>query len=102
MAKLIALYKHPKDVSQFDAYYKSTHAPLAKKIPGLRRYEVSTGPVNTPQGPAPYYKVAVLEFDSMEALGKALGSPEGQAAAGDIPKFATGGAELFVMDMEPA
>ena len=98
MAKLIALYKHPKDASQFDAYYYRTHAPLAKKVPGLRRYEVSTGPVATPQGASPYHLVAVLEFDSFAALQRGLGSPEGQAAAGDLGNFATGGVELLVFD----
>ena len=37
MAKLIVLYKRPKDPKAFDAYYFSTHVPIAKKIPGLRR-----------------------------------------------------------------
>lgn len=36
MAKLVALYRTPADASAFDSYYFSTHAPLAKKIPGLR------------------------------------------------------------------
>ena len=36
LAKLMAIYKTPKDVAAFDQYYVSTHAPLAKKIPGLR------------------------------------------------------------------
>ena len=98
MAKLVALYKHPKDATQFDAYYFRTHAPLAKKIPGLRRYEVSTGPVGTPQGASPYHLVALLEFDSLDALMKGLGAPEGQAAAGDLGNFATGGVDLLLLE----
>jgi hypothetical protein len=34
----------------------------------------------------------------MLALGAALASPEGKAAAGDIGRFATGGVELLVME----
>ena len=34
----------------------------------------------------------------MAEIEKALTSPEGQAAAGDIPNFADGGAELFLFD----
>ena len=30
MARLIALYKTPKDTAEFDRYYVATHAPLAK------------------------------------------------------------------------
>ena len=50
MAKLIALYKKPADVAAFNEYYFATHVPLAKKVPGLRSSEVSTGPVAAPQG----------------------------------------------------
>jgi len=98
MAKLVALYKRPSDAAQFDAYYYAKHVPIAKKVPGLRRYEVSQGPVSTPQGPSPYHLVALLQFDSMETLGRALASPEGQAAAGDLGNFATGGVDLLVFD----
>jgi uncharacterized protein (TIGR02118 family) len=98
MAKLIALYKKPSDAAHFDKYYYGTHVPIAKKVPGLRGYEVSKGAVNTPQGPSPYHLVALLEFDSMEAIGRALTSPEGQKAAGDIGNFASGGVDLLIMD----
>jgi len=52
MARLVAMYKTPKDAGGFDAYYFNTHVPIAKKIPGLRKYEVSKGPVMTPAHPA--------------------------------------------------
>ena len=98
MAKLVALYKKPADVPAFDAYYYSTHVPLAKKIAGLRRYEVSVGPVATPQGESPFHLVAVLGFDSMNALQQALGSPAGQATATDLANFAQAGVDLMVFD----
>jgi uncharacterized protein (TIGR02118 family) len=98
MAALVVLYQKPHDESAFDSHYFSKHVPLAKRIPGLRSYEVSTGPVGTPQGPSPYHLVATLRFDSLEAIQKALGSPEGQAAAADLGNFAQAGAELLVFD----
>ena len=101
MAKIIVLYDQPADPEAFDAYYQKTHAPLALKIPGLREFEVSAGPVMTPAGPAPYHAVAVLTFDSMADVQAAFASPEGQAAAGDIPNFATGGATLLIFDAKP-
>lgn len=79
MAKLIAMYKKPANVQAFDTYYYSTHVPIAKKVPGLRRYEVSTGPVVTPAGDSPFHLIATLTFDSMGAIQQALGSPEGAA-----------------------
>jgi len=98
MAKLIVMYRTPKDPAAFDRYYFSTHVPLAWKIPGLMKYEVSEGTVATPAGAAPYHLVAVLEFPSRDALETALASPEGRAAAGDIPNFADAGADLFFFD----
>ena len=48
MAQLVAMYKTPKDASVFNKYYFDKHIPLAKKIPGLKKYEVSQGPVLPP------------------------------------------------------
>ena len=98
MAKLVVLYKQAADPAAFDRHYTATHIPLAKKIPGLLRYEVSDGVVSTPAGPAPYQLVASLEFESLGALQKGLGSPEGQAAAGDLANFAQAGAELLLFE----
>lgn len=94
MADLVVLYKTPTDPAAFDKYYYGTHIPLAKKLPGLRKYTVTKGPVATPAGPSPLYLIAILSFDSMAAIGAAFASPEGKAAAADVPKFATGGADL--------
>lgn len=99
MAKVLALYKHPASAKEFDAYYFAKHVPIAKKIPGLRRYEVSTGPVSPLQGgDSPYHLAAVLTFDSVAAIGAALQSPEGQATAADLGNFATGGVDLLLFD----
>jgi uncharacterized protein (TIGR02118 family) len=98
MAKLLALYKHPQDTAHFDAHYYGTHIPIAKTIAGLRKYEVSAGPVATPQGASQYYLVAELTFDSMAAIGHALASPEGQATGADLANFASGGVDLLVFE----
>jgi len=103
MAKVIALYRHPADAAAFDSYYFARHVPLARKIPGLRRYEVSQGPVALLQGGAsPYHLAAILDFDSVEAIRQALASPEGQATAADLANFATAGVELLVIDTREA
>jgi uncharacterized protein (TIGR02118 family) len=101
MASLVVLYKTPKNPAAFDKYYAETHIAVAKKIPGLRRYEISKGPVATPAGPSDVHLVATLSFDDMAAIQSALGSPEGQAAASDVGKFATGGVDMFMFDSAP-
>ena len=98
MAEVLVLYKTPTDTAAFDKYYAETHIPLAKKLPGLRKYQVSQGAVATPAGPSGIHLVATLTFDSLAAVQAAFGSAEGQAAAGDLPNFASGGADLLMFD----
>ena len=98
MARLVVMYKVPTDAGAFDKYYFETHVPIAKKIPGLRKYEVSQGPVVTPAGPSGYHLIAILHFDDLAAIQAAFASPEGQAAGGDVQKFATGGADMLMFD----
>ena len=98
MARLLVLYHAPKDGAAFDRYYTSTRIPIAKKIPGLRKYDVSTGGVATPAGPSKIHLVATLYFDSVADIQNAFASPEGQAAAADLANFADGGADMYILD----
>jgi uncharacterized protein (TIGR02118 family) len=98
MIKLVVAYGPPEDPAAFDEHYASTHAPLARTIPGLRRFEAGKV-LGTPDGtPAPFYLLAELSFDSADDLQTALGTEEGQAAAADIPNFASGGATLMIAE----
>jgi uncharacterized protein (TIGR02118 family) len=98
MAKVVVLYKNPKNAEAFDKHYSSVHIPLAKKIPGLKKYDISTGAVGAPAGPSGIHLVATLYFDSADALKAGLASAEGTAAAADLANFADGGAELYFFD----
>jgi uncharacterized protein (TIGR02118 family) len=98
MAQLVAMYKTPREAAAFDKHYFEKHVPLAKKISGVRKYEVSRGPVGTPAGPSPYHLVAILKFDDIAAIQKAFASAEGQAAVADVQSFATGGVDIFMFD----
>ena len=95
MAKLYAIYQQPKDAAAFDRYYYDKHVPLAKTIPGLRSYEVTHGDVMGMAGKHGAYLVAVLEFDSMAAIGAAMASAQGQATAADLANFAGAGVEVM-------
>ena len=97
MADVLVLYNTPADPAGFDSYYHQTHISIAQKIPGLRSYSISNGPVQALAGSAPYL-VAILSFDSMADVRAALASPEGQAAAADLSNFASGGATLLIYD----
>jgi uncharacterized protein (TIGR02118 family) len=98
MAKVIVLYKKPKSAEAFDKHYAAVHIPLAKKIPGLKKYGISTGVVGTPAGPSDVHLVASLYFDSLATLQAGMGSAEGKAAGGDLANFADGGADLYIFE----
>jgi len=98
MVKLVVAYGAPDDPAAFDDYYVSTHAPLAEKIPSLRRFEAGKV-LGTPDGsPAPYYFLAELWFEDVDELQSSMASPEGQAAGADVANFATGGATLMIAE----
>ncbi|QOG21382.1 MULTISPECIES: EthD family reductase [Bradyrhizobium] len=98
MAEIVVLYKTPKDAAAFDKYYAETHIPLAKKLPGLKKYAVSKGPVASPGGATGIHLVAILTFDSVADIQAAFASPEGNATGADVPKFASGGADILIFD----
>ena len=103
MARLLVMYRMPQDTAAFDRYYAATHVPLAQKLPGLRSYQISQGPLATPAGPSDqHHLVAILAFDDLAALQAALASPEGQAAVADLDRFATGGVDILMFDDRPA
>ena len=102
MARLLVMYRTPADPAAFDRYYAETHLALAQKLPGLRSYAISQGPVAAPAGASGVHLVAILRFDDLAALQAALASPEGQAAVEDLGRFATGGADILMFDDRPA
>lgn len=83
MIRFLILYKKPHDIQAFEHHYNKVHIPLSKELPGLRRYALSRNIVSV-RGDEPYYLIAELEWDNMEALKKAFQSPEGQATAQDV------------------
>ncbi|MDR3494142.1 MAG: EthD family reductase [Ancalomicrobiaceae bacterium] len=100
MAQMVVIYRKPQDVAAFDRHYFDIHVPLAKKIPGLRKYEVSNGRIVTPVGPADVHRIGTLYFDDLAAIERAFASPEGQAAGADRRIYAPddSGVQMFLFD----
>jgi uncharacterized protein (TIGR02118 family) len=96
MVKLVVLYGPPADPAAFDEYYAGTHAGLAAKLDGVKKFEAAHV-VATPDGsPPPYHLMAELWFDSAEELQATMASDAGQAVSGDLANFATGGATFLI------
>ena len=100
MAQMLVIYRTPKNVEAFDRHYFEIHVPLAKKIPGLRKYEVSDGPIATLPGTCDVHRIGALYFDDLAAIEKAFASAEGQAAGADRRLFAPddSGVQMFLFD----
>jgi uncharacterized protein (TIGR02118 family) len=104
MARMVVIYKKPADVKAFERHYFETHIPLAKKIPGVRKYEVSRGPIKVLAGPTDVHLIGTLYFDDFDAMKKGFASPEGQAAGADRRIYAPdeSGVQIFVFDDKEA
>lgn len=91
---VVVLYNQPKDTAAFEKYYAETHIPLftshAKEIGVTRVDLIKFAPGADGKAPS-LYREADLRWDSKEAMDRGLATPGFKAAAGDIPKFATGG-----------
>lgn len=83
MARMVVIYRTPTDPQAFDAHYFNVHIPLAKKLPGIRKYEVSRRPILTPAGDPEPYLIGTLYFDDLDAIRTAFATPEGRACAAD-------------------
>ena len=101
MVRFLVVYETPTDPAAFDEHYRQVHIPLAKKLPGLRRYTVSRD-VAARRG-EPFYLVAELDWDDMDALRAAFASPEGQATARDIAELVPdGGIRSMIFELNDA
>jgi uncharacterized protein (TIGR02118 family) len=83
MAKMLVIYRTPKDVAAFEEHYWNVHIPLAKGLPGLKKYEVSHGPITAIAGNRDTFLIATLYFDSLAAIKEAFASECGIACAKD-------------------
>ena len=81
MLKVVSLWNLREGVAVEDAekQYFEVHVPMAKKIPGLRKYTIAKGRGKNPA----FFRMAELYFDDMEAAKKGLSSPGGKATTID-------------------
>jgi hypothetical protein len=60
-ARFIVLFETPADPAAFDRHFHDVHIPLARRLPGLRRYTIGRDLVAV-RGGFPCYLVAELEL----------------------------------------
>lgn len=81
MARMIVVWQRPVDTEAFDRHYFGVHVPLARKLPGLRKYEVSKGSIVALHGSKDPYLISILHFDDLASLKTAFASDIGKACA---------------------
>jgi len=76
---------------EFDDYWREVHAPLAAKVPGVVRYiqrHIIPDPVTgEPDNEFGIDGLAVLDYESVEAMEAGWATEEGQLALDDVPNF---------------
>lgn len=82
-ARFTVLWETPTDPEAFDRHYREVHIPLARQLPGLRRYTLSRN-LALVRGEGPLYQVGELDWDDMAALRQAFESKVGRATAEDV------------------
>jgi uncharacterized protein (TIGR02118 family) len=95
--KMITLLKKKDTMNdqEFANYWLEKHTPLAKKMPGLRKYVVNT--VRRPPNREPDYNgVVELWFDDSDSMKQAFASAEGLATQKDTEMFTSKLTSLYV------
>lgn len=100
-AKILVLFGKPTDPQLFDKQYWEEHVPMAKKMPGLKKFTVHKI-VPPPGRDPPYYQIVEMEFDNMDALKRATKSPESQESTKHASKIATGGMTFLYAESKEA
>jgi uncharacterized protein (TIGR02118 family) len=88
MVKAIYLIRRKPGLSadDFHRYWREVHGAIAARIPGLRRYVQCHAIARDGDG-SEFDGAAEAWFDDMEAVGRAVASPEYAAARTDEARF---------------
>ncbi len=83
MIRLSVLYPTTEGATFDHDYYRTKHVPLAVKAWGLDGAEIDRGM------DGPYVAAVHFKFESMDALGAAMGSPGTGEVLGDVANYTT-------------
>ena len=83
MIRLSVFYPSTDGASFDHDYYRDTHVPLAVKTWGLDGATIEKGI------DGPYVAAVHFAFESMDAFGQAMGSPDTAAVQADVANYTT-------------
>ena len=86
---MVVLYRRPDlTPSQFRDHIVQIHAPLAKSLPGLKKYKQNHVTPDSKRKHPGWDAIVELYFASREEMEAAWASPQGAASDADLPLFA--------------
>ena len=98
--KLVVIYPRPKDVDAFEKIYQTEHVPMAVAKLGGKSKIVATKILDSPQGLAPFHRIAEVYFPSMQALEACAASEGGKETLANAVEISTGGTPIFLVAEE--
>ncbi len=89
------------EIEAFQNYWKTTHAGLVRKVPGLRKYlQCHTLLAGYRKGEPVFDGVAELWFDDLDTMRRVAESPESRAALADDDNFIDRSKMDFILTRE--
>ena len=86
---MVVLYRRPGlPVAEFFHHLQRVHAPLAKALPGLKRYTQNHVAPDSKRNHPGWDAIVELYFENRESMESAWASPQGAASDSDLPLFA--------------
>ena len=97
--KITVIYDNPTDPAAFEAGY-AEQLELAKKLPGLEKWESAKVWPKEDGSPTPAYRLLDLYFADYDSASAAVTTPEAAALFPTIFGLATGGLRITFADIE--
>jgi uncharacterized protein (TIGR02118 family) len=95
--KIVVIYPKPTDEVEFERLYLQEHVPMVEdKLKGLTRL-VLTKVLSSPQGKVSAYRIAEVNFSTLEDLNKAAESDGGKQVIAHAIKISTGGPPIMLI-----
>jgi uncharacterized protein (TIGR02118 family) len=66
----------PQDAEAFEEFYQQVHGPMAARVPGVQKLELSRTRDGFAGEPSPFYRVAEMYFRDRAAMDRATMTPE--------------------------
>jgi uncharacterized protein (TIGR02118 family) len=97
---LVVTYPRPNDIEAFETVYNRDHVPMAvAKLAGKTKI-VASKIIGSPQGTAPFHRIAEIHFPSMEAPQTCAASDGSKQTIANAVAISSGGAPILLVAEE--